>query len=586
MHSTMQEIPLSVARIFEYGRTVNSETTIKTARSDNRAAKKQEKTSSDSSTESFNLEIESQSFREIGARTAALAHVLDEDLGATGDARVATFMFNCSEHLEILFASACKGAVFHPLNIQLSDEQLIFIINHAQDKVIFADPRLATRLARIVRHCACVKDIVFISGYLHSGFFPSRVQLHRYEELLDSKPSTYEWPALDENTAAALCYSTSTAGAPKGVLFSHRSLYLHSLYLRTTDSFAISQGSTFLATVPIYHVLSWGVPLAAFMCGAPLVFIAEENSPEVLAEVIASTHPVMAAGMPSVWTSLYSHYENNPPTRMSLREIFAGGAPAPPNLIRRWEQSFGVDVIHCWGMTEMSPVGTVARPPAGLHGEQRWDYRISQGRFPASVDYRVVNDGSIVTGTDRNHGEIYVRGPWVTKQYYRSDSVDSFNGEDLEYAEDSFIKDEKTGDIWFATGDVGSVTHDGFLTVEDRIRDVIRSGGEWIYSVPLENLIMANEEVYECAVIGHPDPTWGERPLAVVRLNEGFEGDADLALILAKRMKDIFPQWMIPEYWSFVKRVDKTSVGKFDKIDLRANDAHGYFNVIRISLDE
>ncbi|MDO4910531.1 MAG: AMP-binding protein [Corynebacterium sp.] len=573
MHSTMQEIPLSVARILEYGRTVHSETTIKTAHSANKRTFNSEN-SQDFESE---LTIETTTFGQLGARTAALAHVFDQDLRVHADSRVATFMYNCSEHMEIFFAAACKGAIFHPLNIQLSDDQLIFIINHAQNNVIFCDPRLATRLARIVRHCACVKDIIFTTGYIHQGFFPTRVQLHQYEELLSGRPTTYSWPELNENTAAALCYTTGTTGEPKGVLYSHRALYLHSMSLCARDSFALGEGRGFLCGAPIYHVLSWGVPLAAFMAGSPLVFANEEFHSAHMAELIAATSPLLAHGAPSLWIDLFQHYVDNPPAQMSLEEIFVGGAAAPAALMHQWDEAFGVDIIHLWGMTETGPVGTVSRPPAEVQGEQRWQYRISQGRFSAGVEYRVVTDGKVVTGTDRHHGEIHVRGPWTTGAYYAGANRDPRD-------EQSQSVELFTEDGWLRTGDVGTVTSDGFLTVNDRIRDVIHSGGEWIYSVPLENLIMANELVLECAVIGHPDPTWGERPLAVVRLIDHVEEkQQEIAEILASHLLEVFPEWMVPEYWTFVKLIDKTSVNKFDKIDLRAHDAKGHFSIINLN---
>ena len=237
--------------------------------------------------------------------------------------------------------------------------------------------------------------------------------------------------------------------------------------LCTTDSFAVTHGVPFLCCVPIYHVLSWGIPIAAFMCGAPLVFPGSDVSAPALAAIIATTHPRVATGVPTLWISLMVHYINNPPERMSLTEIFAGGSPVPPILIKLWEERYGVDVIHIWGMTETSPIGTVARPPSGVSGEARWNYRISQGRFPASMEYRVVNDGEVVASTDRNQGEIQVRGNWVTASYYHSPAdvegglAHTFRGDNIDDALEKF-----TPDGWLRTGDVGSVTKDGFLTIE------------------------------------------------------------------------------------------------------------------------
>ena len=268
---------------------------------------------------------------------------------------------------------------------------------------------------------------------------------------------------------------------------------------------------------------------------------------------------------------------------MSLTEIYVGGSPAPPILIKLWEERYGVDIVHVWGMTETSSVGTIARPPSGSSGEARWAYRVSQGRFTSLLEYRVVNDGRVVSATDRNQGEIQVRGNLVTGSYYHSPNEEgegtaaSFRGRDVDAADELF-----TADGWLRTGDVGSVTSDGYLTVSDRARDVIRSGGEWIYSVMLENLIMEAPEVVECAVIGYPDEKWGERPLAVTVLHEDIAQTRQIAEELRDGLRSNLPGWMLPEYWTFVRDIDKTSVGKFDKKDLRQHLADGEFRIIRL----
>ena len=565
MLSTMHDIPLSIARILTYGSQIHGNTTV---------------TSCDNGSK------ETTTFAEIGARAAALAHALRSELNVTDDQRVGTFMYNCAEHLESFFAVTCMGAVFNPLNKQLMDDQLQHIINHAEDQVIIADPRLAHKLSAILKHCPGVRAVVFIGvGSLDAAIttLPDGVAGYSYEAIIYGHPSTFQWPLLPEKTAAVLCYSTGTTGAPKGVVYSHRSIYLHSMNLCTTDSFAVTHGVPFLCCVPIYHVLSWGIPIAAFMCGAPLVFPGSDVSAPALAAIIATTHPRVATGVPTLWISLMVHYINNPPERMSLTEIFAGGSPVPPILIKLWEERYGVDVIHIWGMTETSPIGTVARPPSGVSGEARWNYRISQGRFPASMEYRVVNDGEVVASTDRNQGEIQVRGNWVTASYYHSPAdvegglAHTFRGDNIDDALEKF-----TPDGWLRTGDVGSVTKDGFLTIEDRARDVIRSGGEWIYSVQLENLIMESSRVVEAAVIGYSDEKWGERPLAVTVLHAHVEPNRDTAEILRDGLREKLPSWMLPEYWTFVDSIDKTSVDKFDKKDLRKHLADGDFEVIKL----
>lgn len=569
MLSTMQDVPLSLTRILEYGSTVHGDTLITTWGG------------------ADGIEQAQQTFSAVGARAAALAHALHDSLGITGDQRVASMLYNCAEHMETMFAVACMGAVFNPLNKQLMNDQIVFILNHSEAEVVIADPRMAEQLGEILKETPKVRAVVFIGPNDFSSaaaHMPEGMKLYSYEALLDGRSTVYNWPEQDERTAAAICYSTGTSGPPKGVVYSHRSLYLQSLSLRTTDSLAVEHGETFLCCVPIYHVLSWGVPIAAFMSGTPLVLPGPDLSAPTLAKIISTTLPRVAHGVPTLWIQLMVHYLKNPPERMSLRELYVGGSAVPPIVITMWEQRYGVDVVHVWGMTETSTVGTVSRPPSGVSGETRWNYRVSQGRFPASLQYRIVNDGQVMASTDRNEGEIQVRGPWVTASYFHPDvekeggTASTFRDHDVEEENDELF----TADGWLRTGDVGSVTSDGFLTIQDRARDVIRSGGEWIYSAQLENLIVATEEVVECAVIGFPDDKWVERPLAVTMLYPGIERTRETAERLRDQLRDRLPNWMLPEYWTFVDEVDKTSVGKYDKKDLRNHLRNGDFEVIKL----
>lgn len=565
MLSTMQNVPLSITRILEYGATVHANAKVTTWRTD---------------------AAEETTFGEVHARASAFAHALHDELGITGDQRVGSFLYNCAEHLEVMFAVSCMGAVFTPLNKQLMADQIRHIIKHSEIEVIVADPRLAGEIGEALEGCDTVRAVVFTNlepiGPLAQQV-PEHLAVYSYEALLDGRSTEYLWPEANEDDAAAICYSTGTSGAPKGVAYSHRSLYLQAMALRTTDSLAVSHGESFLCCVPIYHVLSWGVPYAAFMSGTPLVFPDSDVSAPTLARLIAATHPRVAHGVPTLWVQLIVHYLHNPPERMSLTEIYVGGSPAPPILIKLWEERYGVDIVHVWGMTEASSVGTVARPPSGSSGEARWTYRVSQGRFSNLLEYRVVNDGHVVSSTDRNHGEIQLRGNTVTSSYYHSPAEEAngkaslFRGKSVQGTDEQF-----TADGWLRTGDVGSVTADGFLTVSDRARDVIRSGGEWIYSVTLENLIMDAPVVVECAVIGYPDEKWGERPLAVTVLHEDIAQTTQTAEELRDGLRASLPSWMLPEYWTFVSDIDKTSVGKFDKKDLRQHLAAGTFTIIAL----
>lgn len=559
----MQRVPFSVARILRYGESVFGATKVITWHSDGTS--------------------EHTTFAAIAGRAAAFAHALREELGITADQRVATLMHNRAEHLEVLYAACSMGAVFHPLNPHLADRHLRHVIDHAADEVVVTSPSLMARVCRLAEGAPSVRAIVLVGeGPAKEAAFdaatspaPDGVRVLDYERLLDGRPVHFPWPIPEENDAAALCYTTATTGEPKGVAYSHRSLFLEAMELRATDSMAISNGQSFLLGVPIYHVLSWGVPLAAFLAGTPLILLDGDVTPRQLATVIAASHPRVAHGAPTVWMQLIVHYLHHPPERMSLTEIYVGGAPAPPILIRMWEERYGVDVVHVWGMTEASTVGTVSRPPTGVSGDARWGYRTSQGRFLPMVEYRVDKDGKIVSSTDRNQGEIQVRGPLITGSYLPDD--------DSPAASEAAQRSQFTPDGWLRTGDVGSVTSDGFLTIHDRARDVIRSGGEWIYSAELENHIMEAPEVVEAAVIGHPDPTWGERPLSVTVLHTDVPPTAETARAIRRGLRGEVPGWMLPEYWAFVDRIDKTSVDKFDKRDLRTHLADGELTVIRVT---
>ena len=585
MESTMQEIPLLVSRILEYGRTVHHNVSVATY---------------------FGSQPEVTTFGEIGNRCAALAHALHDVFDIQPGDRVATFMSNCAEHLETMLATMSMGAIFHPLNRYLMGSQIEHIIAHAQDKVIVCDPTYAEQLIPLLADCPTVQGVLVLDAAgidsdavrpvadvaaLAEEHVDRDLRIVGYEASLDGKPSHYEWPIMAETTAAAVCYSTGTEGHPKAVVYSHRSLWLHSMSLQSTDSFAIRNGTTFLACVPIYHVLSWGVPLTAFMVGAPLVFVGRTATPAHLAHVIATAMPRQAHGAPTIWTALMVHYQSHPPEKMSLQEIYAGGSQVPPAIIASWEERFGVDVIHAWGMTETGPVGSVAHPPAGVAGEARQRYRDSQGRFPIGIEYRIVDDsGKVLPNHDRNAGELQVRGNTVTASYFEpegiatadlgeqdSSTADDRAGEDIEASAKRF-----TDDGWLKTGDIGTINKDGYLTIHDRKKDLIRSGGEWIYSAALENYLMEAEEVIEAAVIGIPDERWGQRPLAVVNLTHTTPQTAETAAGLAEFVSRQVPQWMVPENWTFVDSIFKTSVDKFDKKDLRKAYRSGSFNVITL----
>ncbi|WP_028847347.1 long-chain fatty acid--CoA ligase [Thermocrispum agreste] len=537
MLGTMQNVPLSIAQLLRYGSTVHGSSTVATwTGSESRVA----------------------TYAQIGRRSAQLAHAL-RSLGVDSDQRVGTFMWNNNEHLEAYLAVPSMGAVLHTLNIRLFPEQLIYVVNHAEDYVIIVDGTLVPLLNQQLPKFTTVRHVVVANGDPSTVQAPDGVEVHGYEDLLAAQPEEFDWPSLDENTAAAMCYTSGTTGDPKGVVYSHRSIWLHSMQVCMTDGMALSQRDKTLAIVPQFHAMSWGLPYAAFMSGASLVMPDRFLQPEPIAKILATEKPTFAAAVPTVWQGLLQYLEQNPQDISHLREVVVGGSAVPPSLMHAFEEKHNVRVVHAWGMTETSPLGSVARPPRGVTGEQEWAYRYTQGRFPASVQARLIGaDGKELPWDGKSVGELEVAGPWIAAAYYRDPDPEKFH------------------DGWLRTGDVGHITPDGFLTLTDRAKDVIKSGGEWISSVELENHVMAHPAVAEAAVVGIPDEKWDERPLVAVVIKEG---QSVTAAELREFLVDKVAKWQLPEYWTFIDEVPKTSVGKFDKKRLRARHAQGELTV-------
>ena len=541
MRSTMQETPLSIATLVRYGTTVHGSAEVVTWTGEG---------------------ARSATYAEVGRRAARLAHAL-RALGVQGDDRVGTFMWNNQEHLEAYLAVPAMGAVLHPLNIRLFPDQLAFIADHGGDKVVLVDGSVLPLLAKVLGQLPQVEHVVVNGPADLSVLEGTSATVHAYEDLLDGQPDEFDWVDPDDETdAAAMCYTSGTTGNPKGVAYSHRSIYLHSMQICMTDGFAMGQRDRVLLIVPMFHVLAWGTPYAAMMSGASLVMPDRFLTPEPLADLIETTKPTLAGGVPTVWTALLAYLDQTPRDMSSLRDVVVGGSACPRSLMEGLERH-GVHVTHAWGMTETSPLGSISREPGGVEGEDAWRYRVTQGRLAASVEARLVGpDGSVVPRDGTAVGELEVRGPWITGSYVRDDDPAKFD------------------DGWLRTGDVGSITPDGFLTLTDRSKDVIKSGGEWISSVALENALMAHPAVAEASVVGVPDEKWGERPLATVVVREGEEVSADeLRDFLAERVA----HWQLPERWSFIDEVPKTSVGKFDKKVIRRRYADGALDVQTLS---
>ncbi|MFI6106838.1 long-chain fatty acid--CoA ligase [Streptomyces sp. NPDC051310] len=546
MLSTMQDVPLTVTRILHHGMTIHGRSRITTWTGD--AAAPQRRT-----------------FAEAGVRATRLAGALRDELGVTGDERVATLMWNNAEHVEAYLAIPSMGAVLHTLNLRLPAEQLIWIVNHAEDRVVIVNGSLLPLLAPLLPHLPTIEHVVVSGPGDRSLLADAAPQVHEYEELIADRPDTFDWPELDERAAAAMCYTSGTTGDPKGVVYSHRSIYLHSMQVNMTESMGLTDKDTTLVVVPQFHVNAWGLPHATFMTGVNMLMPDRFLQPAPLAEMIELEKPSHAAAVPTIWQGLLAEVTANPRDLSSMASVTIGGAACPPSLMEAYDK-LGVRLCHAWGMTETSPLGTMANPPAGLSAEEEWPYRVTQGRFPASVEARLVGPGGDLLPWDgESAGELEVRGPWIAGAYYGGAS-----GEPLS-PEDKF-----SADGWLRTGDVGVISADGFLTLTDRAKDVIKSGGEWISSVELENALMAHPEVVEAAVVAVPDEKWGERPLATVVLKE--DATADYAALRAFLAGSI-AKWQLPERWATVPAVPKTSVGKFDKKVIRRQYAAGELDV-------
>jgi fatty-acyl-CoA synthase len=542
----MQDVPLTVTRILVHGTLVHGRSTVTTWTGEG--------------------EPHRRTFREVGLRSIQLANALRDELGIERGDRVGTLMWNNCEHVEAYLAIPSMGAVLHTLNLRLPADQLVWIVNHAADRVILVNGTLLPLLAPLLSRLESIEHVVVVGPGDLTLLDRCRPVVHEYEALLEGRPTRYDWPELDEREAAAMCYTSGTTGDPKGVVFSHRSVYLHSLQVNTTESMGLSSHDTSLPVVPMFHVNAWGVPHAAFMSGINLLMPDRFLQPGPLAEMIESERPTHAAAVPTIWQGLLAELTAKPRDVSSLRQVTIGGSACPPALMKAFDEQLGVRLCHAWGMTETSPLGTVAQVPAGVSGEEEWAYRITQGRFPASVEPRLIGpDGSVMPWDGESAGELEVRGPWIAGAYYGG------AGEDPLRPEDKFSPDG-----WLRTGDIGVISDDGYLTLTDRAKDVIKSGGEWISSVELENHLMAHPDVAEAAVVAVPDERWGERPLATVVLREGAETDyAALRAFLAERVA----RWQLPERWAVVPTVPKTSVGKFDKKVIRKSYADGELDV-------
>ncbi len=528
----MQDFPLTIGMILRHGQAVYGDSEVVTFEGDgSRRA----------------------TFAEVAGRAGQLAGALQR-LGIEAGDRVGTFQWNNQEHLEGYLAIPTMGAVLHTLNIRLFPELLTYVVNHAEDRVVIVDDSLVPLLARVAPDLKTVEHFIVVGSGDASALADAAAgaDVLRYEELLAAEDAEFPWPDVDERAAAAMCYTSGTTGNPKGVVYSHRSTVLHSMSVNAGIAVGLTENDRVLPIVPMFHANAWGLPYAAWYAGASFVMPDRFLQAEPLAKLIESERPTVAGAVPTIWSDLHRYSQEHPVDMSSFRLVVCGGSAVPRSLMERFESDHGVRIIQGWGMTETSPLAALAYPPRGveLGTTEEMDWRANAGRVLSGVELRIVDDaGNPMPWDGEAVGEIEVRGPWVTASYYLDPATEKFD------------------DGWLRTGDVGSVEPNGFIRITDRAKDVIKSGGEWISTVELENHLMAHPDVIEAAVIGVPDARWDERPLACVVCSEGSSATAaDLQAFLADKVA----KWQVPERWAFIDEVPKTSVGKFDKKVLRA----------------
>jgi fatty-acyl-CoA synthase len=499
------------------------------------------------------------SFAETAERVERLASALAK-LGVTAGDRVATFMWNKQEHVEAYFAVPCMGAVLHTLNLRLFPEQLVYVLSHAADRIVIVDDSLVPALARVADRLETVEHYIVTGSGVAEGLDLAGAAVHAYDALVGAEQPGFAWPELEERSAAAMCYTTGTTGDPKGVAYSHRSMVLHTLGSASPAVVPLTPRDRALLIVPQFHALAWGLPYLAWMTGADLLLPEKFLQAAPLAEIIEAEQPTFAAAVPTIWNELLRHTEASPADLSSLRYVVCGGAAVPRSLVDGFDERYGIPVVQGWGMTETSPVAALAWPPRGVGDDEANAWYAKTGRVVPGVELRIVDEaGAELPWNGEAVGEIEVRGPWITACYVKDDAPEHFH------------------DGWLRTGDVGSVEPTGFVQITDRAKDIIKSGGEWISSVALENTIMGHENVVEAAVIGVPDERWDERPLACVVRAPGVELRAgDLRAFLDGKVAS----WWLPERWCFIDELPKTSVGKFDKKVLRARYGNGELEVI------
>ncbi|SFG12832.1 fatty-acyl-CoA synthase [Halopelagius inordinatus] len=498
--------------------------------------------------------IERYTYGEYQERVAQLANALEAAGVSRGD-RVGTFCWNHHRHFEMYFAAPSMGGQLHTVNPLLPDHHIQYIVENAADELLFVDPSLIEKLEDAYDEEAFAS----VEQYVVTGSEVPETSLSPvtdYESFVADRDAEYDWPDLPEEQPAGMCYTSGTTGKPKGVEYTQQMLWGHTMATLPESGLDLRSSDVVMPVVPMFHVNAWGLPFSTTAAGAKHVYPGPSPSPEDLATLIEEEGVTLTAGVPTVWLGLLEYLDENDADISSLERIVIGGAGAPKSVIRRFDEEYDVDVLHAWGMTELSPIGTVAHLKPGMESwdeEDKYDKRAKQGLIASGLEMRVVGDGGEeIEWNGEDFGELWVRGPWVTTEYYERPEA---NEEDFE-------------GNWLKTGDVVTVDEEGYVQIVDRAKDVIKSGGEWISSVELENSLMAHDDVSEATVVGVPHERWQERPVAFVVPREGADREA-LQSDLTEMVASEFPKWWVPDDVLFIEEVPKTATGKFDKKVLR-----------------
>lgn len=490
----------------------------------------------------------------VNRRARALASACKTQLGLSMGSVIATMAWNTWRHLEIWYGVMGMGGIVHTLNPRLFTDQLSYIVNHAEDQWIFTDLTFVPLLEKLQDQCPKVKGFVILTDEAHMPETTLR-NVVCYETLIAQGDEAYEWPEFDENTACGMCYTSGTTGHPKGVLYSHRSNVLHGLMCALGDAMAIKSTDVTMPVVPMFHANAWSLAFSAPIGGAALVMPGPKLDGASIYEMLTEGRVSITAAVPTVWLMLLTYLEQNPELRLPhLDRVVIGGSACPESIMKAFVETYGADVIHAWGMTEMSPIGSLAVATGGtrtLSQDEWWTVKLKQGRPPFMVDMKITDDdGNALAHDGKTFGRLKVRGPAIARSYFKGEGNSAFDAEG-----------------WFDTGDVATIDHHGFMQVTDRAKDVIKSGGEWISSIELENLALGCPGVHEAAAIGLPHPRWDERPLLVVVKKKDAAVSREEVL---QHLDGKVAKWWMPDDVAFVDEIPHTATGKISKLELRA----------------